>query len=147
MSFETERQAIEAYFAANWGATDIGYDGHAFEPAADSIRLTIQSGEAFQRSFAKPGTNRVEHVGLLQVNIFVDGGAGSQAWRGYAETLEGLLRNKKLAADGTVAATSSDVLLVFSTRGQVPYVAGVQHDQPFTIATLNAPFSRYEDNA
>lgn len=147
MSYQTERQAIEAYIAANWVATPIGYDRQEFTPVAPSIRLTIQSGEAFQRSFAKPGSNRVEHVGVLQINIFVDGGEGSQEFRGYVETLQGLLKNKKLASDGTDPATSSDVFVVFSTRGQIPYLASVQDMPPFTMATLNAPFSRYEHNA
>ena len=148
MSYATERQAIETYFETEWAAaTPIGFDHQKFTPVENSVRLTIQSGQALQKSFAAPGANRVQHVGVAMFQIFVAGGEGSAAWRAYADTIEGLFMNKKIAADGTVATSAAEVLVEFGKTGEMPYVLSVLQDPPFTIATINAPFVREENKA
>ena len=147
MSYETERQAIEGYFAAQWSATPVHYDAHSATIVAPCIRLTIQNGTANQLSFGAPGANKVRHVGLLQIEIYVDGGAGSTEWRGYAQSLETLLLNKKLASDGTIATTSGAIVVDFGKGDLRPYIAGKSEQPPHLRVTMNAPFVRDEAKA
>lgn len=151
MSYDNERAAIETYFKTEWEAlsptTPIGFDGQKFTPVAPSVRLTIQTGLALQRSFARPGTNKVETVGVVQVQIFVAGGEGSNAWREWADQVEGIFRNKKITTAGAVATNAAGVFIIFGKRGQLPYVSSVRADPPFTVATVNAPFVREEAKA
>lgn len=141
MTYNLERSAIERFIDAQWlGKTPILYDGHDQDPVADCIRLTINTGETLQGSIGR-AANRIEHIGLLQVQIIVDGGNGSADWRAYAEDLETILFNARLKSDGLPATTEE--FIRFSPNNQHPYVSGVVSDIPFTIATLNAPFVRY----
>ena len=143
MSYQTERQAIEEYLKAGYSATPIGYDAQEFTPTADSILATINNGDMRQGTIGG-AANRVDHIGVLQIQIFTASGAGSQAWRGYAQTLETLFAGKIIDSAGAIITTPSDAFIRFSPQDQYPYVAGVHVDMKFNIATLNIPFVRYE---
>ena len=148
MTYDTERAAIEGWFISQWAAaTPVGLDGHAFTPVANSVRLTIQSGDNRQVSFGRAGTNTARNVGIVQVEIYVEGGKGSATWRGYAETIETIFRNRKLAADGTEAASAASVLVTFGRDGQLPYIASKLDEAPLYRVTVNAPFWREESKA
>lgn len=141
MTYELERSAIEKFIDMNWGGrTPILYDGHDQDPVADCIRLSIATGETLQGSIGRVA-NRIEHIGVLQVQIIVEGGNGSADWRKYAEELETILFNARIKSDGLDATTNE--FIRFSPNNQHPYVSAVVSDIPFTIATLNAPFVRY----
>lgn len=142
MSYATERKAIENYLLRYWGErTPIGFDGHEFEPTTDSIRLSIQSGQAFQGSIGGT-TNRIDYTGIVQIQIFTDGGKGTNAWREHAEELDSLFHEKRLNNKGAIATT--DEFIRFSPEQQHPYISGEVSDIPFHIATFVAPFVRYE---
>lgn len=146
MTYQLERSAIEAYFAAQWSVTPIGMDSHVFEPSANSIRLTIASGAVLQGSVGRTQNQKL-HVGTLTVSIFTEGGNGSAAWRGYAETLINLLREKRLTTAGVIATTTASVFLRFSppqlAPGEHPYVAASFPAAPFHQTNIIAPFVRY----
>lgn len=149
MSYDQERKAIETYIKANWSATPIGYDGHQFTPQADTIRLTINSGARLQGSIGRV-KNRIDHIGTLVVSIYTDGGAGSAAWRGYAETMIGLLHGVTLDNAGVPITATADAFLRFSPVGprgldeQHPYISASFPDAPFQVTNITAPFARYE---
>jgi len=142
MSYILERAAIEAYISANWSEANIGWDGHKFTPSADSVRLTIANGGTFQGTIG--GTqNRIDYIGVLMLQIFTGGGAGSQSWRGYAETLSALFMGQIIDTSGVIITTPSDAFIRFSPGDQYPYIANVEDTPPFSIANLNVPFVRY----
>ena len=142
MTFQLERAAIEYFLVTAWaGATPVGLDGQEFNPIADSIRMTIVNGDTVQGSIGRQNNNRIENVGLLQIQIFVERAKGSSAWRGYAETLQNLFFNLRLTDAGEIATTEE--FIRFSPTDQHPYISAIISDIPFTIATLNAPFIRY----
>lgn len=145
MSYSQERKAIETYFQAQWGATTtIGLDGHKFTPVADSVRLTINSGARLQGSIGRTA-NRIDHIGTLVVSIYTDGKEGSEAWRGYAETIIGFLHEKTLDDAGAIITTTADAFLRFSPAGgQHPYISASFKDAPLHITNITAPFARYE---
>ena len=142
MSYSTERKAIETYVQTQWAAaTPIGFDGHEFEPSFNSISVSILNGDVLQGSIGAVN-NRIEYVGQVQVQIYTENGKGTEAWRGYAETLEGLFFDKRITDAGALATT--DEFIRFSPEQQHPYISGQISDIPFHIATLIAPFVRYE---
>lgn len=143
MSYDAERKAIEAYVKANWSDTPIGYDGHEFTPAFDTIRLTINSGARLQGSIGRV-QNRIDHIGTLVVSIYTEGGKGSAAWRGYAEALINALHGVTLGSDGLPITATADAFLRFSPGDQHPYVSASFPDAPFHITNVTAPFTRYE---
>lgn len=148
MTYQTERSAIETYFGTQWdGATPVGYDGHLFTPEADSVALTIQSGAVLQGSMGR-SSNRLDHIGLLIVAIYTEGGKGSAAWRGYAETIMGFLRDVTLDEDGAAITATADAFLRFSPpeigeSNRHPYISASFAAPPFHIANVAAPFVRY----
>jgi hypothetical protein len=143
MTYQLERRAVETFFVAQWGgATPVGMDGHLFEPAINSLRLTIQSGAVLQGSIGR-ALDRIDHIGVLQVQVFTEGGKGSQTWRGYVETIQGFLTNAVIDDAGVAITDPADAFVRFSPQNQHPYIAGATHDAPFLITTLNAPFVRY----
>jgi len=142
MTYALERKAIETYLQTEWGSTTpIGFDGYDFEPSFNSIRLSIQNGQVLQGSIGA-ATNRIEYVGQVAIQIYTENGKGTETWRGYAETLEGLFFDKRLTNAG-VAATTNEFIR-FSPEQQHPYISGEVSDIPFHIATFIAPFVRYE---
>lgn len=143
MSFANERKAIEAYFKANYSATAIMWDGHTAEPVADSVRLTILNGAALQGTVGM-ASNRVDHVGIVAIQIFTDGGAGSQAWRGYADTITALFSGVSLDTAGATGPAPANEFIRFSPAGEYPSVVSSIDDPPFHITTINAPYTRYE---
>ena len=148
MTYQLERAAIETYFVAQWaGATPLGLDGHTFKPAANSVRLTIKSGAVLQGSIGRV-SNRLDHIGLLTATIYTAGGVGSAAWRGYAETIIGFLREVTLANTGAVIASTSEAFVRFSPpdigeTNRHPYIAADFAAPPFHVANVAAPFVRY----
>lgn len=148
MSYQQERSAIERYFITQWaGATEIGLDGHPFEPEIDSVRLTIASGAVLQGSIGRTA-NRKDHMGTLTVQIFTDGAKGSGAWRGYAETIITMLEEVTLTTAGVPTTTTAGAFVRFSpptgTGILHPYIAASFTDAPFTVTNVIAPFVRYE---
>lgn len=149
MSLQTGRRAIEVYTAANWtDPAPIGFDGHPFAVSAPSIRMSITEGAVRQSSIGKV-TNTVHQIGLVTFQIFVDGGKGSNEWRGLADTLIGLFHNKVIDADGALVTSGAQTALVrFSPpelgEGQHPYIAGQFEEPPYYQVNLICPFVRYE---
>jgi len=144
MTYQTERAAIETYLNTQWaGATAIGFDRQSFTPAANTIALFIQNGQTVQGSIGR-ASNRIEYVGLAQILIFTEAGKGSAAWRGYAETLEGIFRNARITSAGVAITDPADEFVRFSPRDQHPYIAGHSDEISLTTTTLNMPFARYE---
>lgn len=142
MSYATERKAIETYIQTQWAAaTPIGFDGHDFEPSFNSIRVTIQNGQVLQGSIGA-ANNRIEYIGQVAIQIFTESGKGTQTWRGYAETLDGIFFDKRIDNTGALATTNE--FIRFSPQQQHPYISGEVSDIPFHIATFIAPFVRYE---
>jgi len=143
MSYDQERAAIEAYFNSNWSATPVGFDDHLFTPVADSVRLKIQDGVVLQGTIGG-AQNRIDHVGVLQIQIFVAGGKGSVSWRGYVETITQLFHGVIIDTSGVLITDPANAFIKFAPEGQYPYIGGNQMEPPFEIITVNAPFVRYE---
>lgn len=142
MTYATERRAIETYLNTQWsGTTPVGFDGHDFEPSFNSIRVSIENGLALQGSIGA-NTNRIDYTGIVTIQIFTENGKGSETWRGYAETLDGIFFDKRIDNLGAVATTNE--FIRFSPEQQHPYISGEVSDIPFHIATFVAPFVRYE---
>jgi hypothetical protein len=126
MSFDAERSEIEArWIAASIGLT-LGYDGQGYDAAVNTVRLSIQSGEARQVSFGSPGTNLVRYVGVAFFEIYTAGGAGSVAARGYAETIKTAFINQTLS----------------TVKCGIPYILSSRDDPPFYRVVLAVPFTR-----
>lgn len=156
MSYQTERSAIETYFVAQWGVTTpIGLDAQKFStfdtdgvtPRFNLVRLTITSGATRQGSIGRT-LNRIDHLGLATFQIITEGGKGSAAWRGYAETIMGLFFEKTLTSAGVVITTHADAFLRFSPPelgdNRHPYIAADFPDPPFHLTNVICPFVRYE---
>ena len=147
MTLQLERSAIETYLAANWSATPIGYDGQAFDPVVNSVRLTIKSGAVMQGSIGRIA-NRIDNIGLVTLTIYTEGGKGSAAWRGYAETIMGLFFEKTLTSAGIVSASPSTAFVRFSPPemgdNRHPYIGADFPDPPFHLTNVIAPFVRYQ---
>ena len=142
MSYSLERKAIENYIQTECGSTTpIGFDGHDFEPSINSIRVSISNGNVLQGSIGA-SNNRIEYLGEVLIQIFTESGKGTETWRGYAETLDGLFFDKRLTNAGAIATTNE--FIRFSPEQQHPYISGEVSDIPFHIATFVAPFVRYE---
>lgn len=148
MTLQNERRAIETYFTTAWSSTTVpvGMDGHDFTAIAPSIRLTIKSGAAIQGSIGRI-SNRIDHIGTLTATIYTAGGAGSAAWRGYAETITGLFFEKSITSAGALITTGADTFIRFSPPqlgdNRHPYVAADFADPPFHITNVIVPFIRY----
>lgn len=147
MSYELERASIERYFAAQWAdQTPVIWDGQGGEPTVNSVRLTIQSGAVLQGSIGRD-QNRMDHVGMVTVTIYTAGGAGSNAWRGYAETITDLFHGVTLDTAGVPITQTADAFVRFSPPQlgdrRHPYIAASFADAPFHITNVIAPFVRY----
>ena len=147
MTLQLERSAIETYLADNWTATPIGYDGQAFTPINNSVLLTIKSGAVMQGSIGRIA-NRIDHIGLATLTIYTEGGKGSAAWRGYAETLMSLFFEKTLTSAGVVSALPATAFVRFSPPemgdNRHPYIGADFPDPPFHLTNVIAPFVRIE---
>lgn len=143
MTLDLERRAIEAFFIAQWAdATPVGLDAHEFTPVENSVRLTIQSGAVLQGSVGR-ASDRLDNMGLVQVQIYTAGGLGSTGWRGYAETIQSIFRNKTIDQSGAVITAHADAFVRFSPQDQHPFVSSDFPSPPFHQTTINAPFVRY----
>lgn len=143
MTYQTERAAIEAYLKAQWSDTPIIFDAQKGKAAADTIRLTINNGSAVQGSIGR-GANRLDYVGVVQIQIFTEAGKGSAGWRGYAETLDGIFRDARLTTAGAAITAVNQEFIRFSPQQQHPYVSGTVTHAGIQSTTFNAPFVRYE---
>ena len=146
MTYALERSAITNYFMAQWaGATPVGLDGQKFTPVYNSVRLTIQSGRAMQGSVGK-SPNSILYLGMATVTIYTEGGLGSAAWRGYAETIQTMLFEKTIDSAGVLITTMADSFVRFSppqlSDGQHPYVAADFDDPPFHLTNIIARNAR-----
>lgn len=76
MKYDIVQQALEAYIAANWTATDVQYDNVAFNSDlyTEYMRCSIVFGNGNQRSVTA-GCYRV--VGLLILSAFVKPAIGT----------------------------------------------------------------------
>jgi len=135
LSFSAERSAIEGRFQTLWvsgspaaARTPVGYDGHPFTPANNSIRLTIRNGGAEQMSMGDPGNNLVRNVGVIFLEVYTEGGKGSTASRVYEDLIVPIFINKVF--DGV--------------RCRVPYLSGEREEVPFLVRTMAVPFERDE---
>ncbi|MCD1619132.1 hypothetical protein K7H20_13765 [Salipiger manganoxidans] len=147
MTYQLERIAIEGYFLTQWGSiTPVGLDGQSFTPVNNSVRLTITSGATRQGSIGRTA-NRIDHLGLATFQIITEGGKGSAAWRGYAETIMGLFFEKTLTSAGALITTSADTFIRFSPPelgdGRHPYIAADFADPPFHLTNVICPFVRH----
>ncbi len=143
MTYQLERAAIETFLNAQWaGATPIILDGQSGAATANSISLTINSGDVMQGSIGR-AANRLEYIGLVQILIYTDAGKGSAAWRGYAETLMGIFREARITTAGIAISAPSDEFIRFSPSAQHPYIAGTQTEANLVTTTFNVPFIRY----
>ncbi len=150
-----ERLAIQNYFVAQWGSTTpFGADGQHFStfeedgetPRFNLVRLTITSGAVQQGSIGRT-LNRIDHIGLATFQIITEGGKGSAAWRGYAETIMGLFFEKTLTSAGALITSSADTFIRFSPpelgANRHPYIAADFADPPFHLTNVIAPFIRH----
>lgn len=149
MTYQLERSSIEAYFIAQWAsATPVYMDGHIGEPVENSVRLSINSGRVLQGSVGRV-SNRIDHVGTVVVAIYTPGDEGSAAWRGYAETIQGIFHGKTIDDAGAVITAHADAFVRFSPVGpggaeeQHPYISASFKDAPFHITNITVPFIRY----
>ena len=147
MTYALERSAITNYFMAGWaGATPVGLDGQKFTPVYNSVRLTIQSGDALQGGVGR-SPNPIWYVGNVTVTIFVEGGLGSAAWRGYAEAIQTLFFEKTIDSAGVLITNTIDTFVRFSPpqipQRMHPRVAADFDDPPFHLTNIIAPFVRY----
>lgn len=143
MTYQLERAAIEKFLNTSWaGATPIILDGQAGAVTANSISLTINSGDVLQGSIGR-ASNRLEYMGLVQILIYTEAGKGSAGWRGYAETLMGIFREARITSAGVAIAAVDEEFIRFSPAAQHPYIAGTQTEANLMTTTFNAPFIRY----
>lgn len=149
MSYDLERSAIEKRFRDGWAdATPFGLDGQKMTPAENTVQLSIQSGSVEQYSIGRVA-NKVGHMGTLTVTIYTEGGAGSSAWRGYAETIMGIFHGVTVDQNGVPITTAADAFVKFSPtgpRGQNqmhPYVGASFPDAPFHVTNIIVPFVRF----
>lgn len=151
MTYLTERVAIERWFLDRAPLdVNIGWDGQPFtpDPAGRNIRLTINNGIVIRESFGQPGANLAAHVGVLQMQIMVPGGTGSDAWRELADEISTIFTGAIMGPDGyAVVSHDQPGIIQFGRDGNLPYVAGRFDEPPFTIITVNAPFTRFERGA
>ena len=132
MSLAIERQEIEEHFKTEWtDATPVGYDGEQFDRVNNSIRITINSGQAYQASFGSPSNNISRHVGIITLEVITEGGKGSATARGYADTIMDIFRNKNLG----------------SVKTRIPYISARRDEAPFYIINVVVPFVRDDFNA
>lgn len=132
MSFAALRQTIETRLSQQWVTgspstprTPIGFDGQAFEPVKNSIRLTILDGEGRNASIGAPGSNLVRHAGVIAIQVFTEGGKGTAASRAYEDQIATIFRNW----------TSGNL------RCGVPYIGGTVEEPPFMVRTVMIPFT------
>lgn len=140
MTLATERSLIETRWADQWvtgspsaARTPTGYDDHKFTPTpnGNSVRLTIANASAEQVSMGDPGNNVSRTTGVVFIQIFVPGGAGSATVRALADAAMAVFRN-----------WNSGVL-----RFRIPYVSARVEDPPFLVWTIACPFQRDEFDA
>lgn len=102
MSLNLERQAIESRFIQEWATgspavalTPFGLPGHTFTPPVgqSSVRLSIMSGESFNKSMGDPGSNLIRYAGVIHIQIYTKGGVGSKAATDLAELIRPIFTN------------------------------------------------------
>ena len=146
MTYQLERQAIETYFAANTTGLSVGLDGHNFTPAVDTLQININSGAVRQGSTGL--ATQVRHaIGTAVITIYTDGGKGSAAWRGYAETLVAHFTDKTIDSAGAIITATADAFARFSPPqlgdDSHPYISANYPAAPFHVTQITAPFVRY----
>ncbi len=107
MSFETERQAIQGRFYTQWGnRTQVAYDNERFDfPSQDAwVRLTILNGTGLRRNIGD-NAQIYRYPGIIEVQIFIPIGEGTDEIRLHADEVVNIFRNARFS--GIVCDTSS----------------------------------------
>ena len=90
MSFEDERHAIEARFAANYSSTQVKYENVPFvQPEGESwVALTILSGGGEVNSIGTGMSSRLERFsGIISLDIFTVEDVGTKTARDLADII------------------------------------------------------------
>ena len=106
MSYAQERTDIESRLSTNWSTTPIKWDGVAFTPTPGTpwIRCSILPGDVEALEFGRDTTK--EHMGIIDIGIFVQKETGTVLARTYADTLSALL---DMGAFGTIDCDEASV--------------------------------------
>lgn len=140
MSFDLERQQIEAHYKANAIAgVEFAYDGfdlNLINPISNvsnlpAISLTILTGEAVQASIGVPDSNISRNAGIAIFQIYTEGGKGSVEANGLLDQIADMYRNEKL---GTI-------------RCKIPYPRNPDPEEPYYKLNVVVPYERDEFNA
>jgi hypothetical protein len=152
---ETERTAMEAYVLSTWIDTEVGLVDQPFTPPfgvdgkpVPSLRLSIVNGDRKQATIGGE-RNRVNTIGVLQIQLMTDAAQGRASWATYADILLGMFDRTTLDETGCdILTTGAAAFIRFSPPelgdNAEPYVAGNKDDGPFRVVTINAPFVRYD---
>lgn len=139
MSYETERADIEGRMAANWPAasssTPVVYGNVEGDPPAVGnawVRLSIINGQSEPASMGSPGSNRVRHVGLIALQIYVPRNSGSDRARELADAFLGIFNVAKFGSP--------------QIRCRTGYAGATGQVGPWSIFPVYVPFERDEYN-
>jgi len=133
MSMQLARQHFETKLASGLpSGVNVTYAGFSGAINTPEVLVSFPAVQSFQASFGSPGTNMTRNVTVVFLELYVDGGAGTTAAYGYADTLMTLFRN----------ATLSE-----SYRCGIPYKQGERSDEPYFIVTIAVPLQWDEFNA
>ena len=128
MSWAAELTAIEARFAAAWGATTrVAYGNVPFTPQTDEswVRLSVQSGDAERITI---GQALHRHLGIIFIQIFTPVGRGEKPGRALADTASAVFRDAYFST-----------ILCKSARMTVVGAVGSHHQ-----INISIPFERDE---
>lgn len=92
-TFQDIREAIETRFSTNYTDTDISWDNVVYAPSSETpfVRLIINEVDSFQVSMSTTPCHRF--TGIIHALIMVPVGTGTNAVRGYADTIADIFRN------------------------------------------------------
>lgn len=135
MSFDAERQVLEAYFAANFTAiplTRVDYQNTGFLPPANMtwVRMTITRGMGEQQSIGSglPATELHRYQGTIIFQIFEPSKTGTRQTMIIADDIKILFLAKTI---GTI-------------RTRTPYLNYAGLDLAFLQTNLIVPYVRDE---
>lgn len=130
--YESEADAIQAYFFAQWAdRTPVGYPGNNFAPVDESVQLDILGGQGQQMSVGSPGTNLARYPGVLAARVYVTKGRNAVQSREIVDPICDIFRNARVSG----------------IRFGIPYVSGTETDETWRVTTVMCPFVRDELHA
>ncbi len=141
----TELFALATYLETEFTDLPIIHDGHAGDVVTEeSLEVEIDNLAVVQGTVGQgAGSNRIDHMGMLQLHLYLDAGVGTKIARGYLDTLETLFKEKLLTVAGVVATSEADVFIQTSPKGKHPYIGAKVKRASMTKTTFNVPFERY----